>query len=257
MDKEKNNLENILQGIGLSDKEARIYRVLMETGIATAGQLIKTSGLKRGITYNILYKLEKQNLIYSFGKKGKTFFQARPPHVLLELAKTGKARIESIENTLKNILPALSSQYKMAVGKPTIRYFEGEEGIKEVFDDIYGPKNEPVYGCVDLETADATFPSYILKQLIPKRIENRVLACSFVADSPQARAVAGSDKRQLRKTVLLDKKKYPLPAEIDIYEDKIAMLTFARGEFIGIIIDNADLAESLKSVFKYAHVKNR
>ncbi len=82
------------------------------------------------------------------------------------------------------------------------------------------------------------------------RMKNRVTAYSLIADSPQARGVKKNDKTQLRKSILIDKKKYPLPAEIDVYEEKIAMLSFNKGEFVGIIVENKDLAESLRSIFK-------
>jgi HTH-type transcriptional regulator, sugar sensing transcriptional regulator len=253
----KNNLENILQDLGLSDKEARIYRLLIEVGKIPAGELIKKSQLKRGITYNILEKLKKKGLITSFVNNKKAYFQANSPYLLLELAKTKKQEMENAEKSLNNLLPSIYSMYKMSIGKPTVRFFEGEEGIRRVFDDIYKPKKEPVYGCVDLEKADAAFPSYIQKQLIPKRVKNKVQAYSIIADSKEARIIVKENAKQLRKTLLLDKEKFPLPAEIDVYEDKIAMMTFARGEFVGLIVENGDLAQSLKSIFKYAFSKKK
>ena len=248
-------LENIFKLLGFSDKEAKIYRIILDLGLGSAGEIIKKSGLKRGITYAILYNLEKQGLIRKFQKRSKTYFQTEDPQKLIDILENKKKQIDTLDSNLSQIVPQLRSHYKLALGKPTIRYFEGEEGIKTVFADIYAKKNDIVWGCVDLEKVDEAFPDYIQKQLIPLRIRNQVTAHSLVADSPQAREIAEKDKKQLRKTILVDKQEYPLPAEIDVYEDKIAMLSFRQGDFIGLILENKDIAESLRSVFKLAFAR--
>jgi sugar-specific transcriptional regulator TrmB len=248
----KKSLEYIFTLIGLSEKEARVYRVLLEMGEGKVAKIASGSQQKRGITYAVLDNLEKQGLIRKHAKEGKTYFQAEDPQKLVDIVNDKKKQIGTIESSLNEIAPRLRSQYKLSVGKPTIRYFEGEEGLKAVFSDIYAKKKDIVFGCVDLERADEVFPSHITKKLIPLRIRNRVEAYSFIADSPQARIIARNDKKQLRKSVLLNKEKYPLPSEIDVYEDKIAMLSFVKGDFIGLIIENQDLAQSLRSIFKLA-----
>lgn len=245
-------LETLLVGLGLNDKEAKIYRLLLEVGQGKPSTIATKSGLKRGITYAILYDLEKKGLTSRLNKEGKIYFRPEDPQKLLELVEHKKQEAETLEASLKRLIPKLSSQYKMAVGRPTVRYFEGEEGIKTIFSDIYGPKKEPVYGCVDLEAVDQTFPSYITEKLIPLRIKNRVQAISFIADSPQAREISHKDKLQIRQTILLDKKQYPLPAEIDVYEDKIALLSLKNNQFLGVLIENPELTESLKSIFRLA-----
>lgn len=250
-------LENLFIAIGLSDKEARVYRILLDGGELSAGEIISRSHLKRGITYNVLYKLEKDGLIMQTKKGVKTHFRPESPQKLFDLLEQKRTQVEYLSQNLYQILPKLISQYKLSVGRPTVRYFEGEEGIREIFDDIYGPKKDIVWGCVDLEKADEVFPAYILSDLIPKRIKNKVIAHSLIADSPQARQIEKKDKIQLRESKLVAKDKYPLPAEIDVYEDKIAMLSFTKGSFVGLLIENKDIAESFRSIFRLAFEKKK
>lgn len=249
---EKEQLELLLISAGLSKKEAQIYLYLLEKGPSKALEILRKLRMKKGNTYALLKKLIKKGFVVKRGTK----FVPHPPQMILYQLEEKAETINNNLNNFKNLLPKLNSMYKLSLGKPTIQYFEGEQGIKEVFKDIYAPKKDAVYGCVDLEKTDEVFPQYIISKLIPKRIRNRVKAISLVADSPQAREVAKKDKEQLRKTTLIDKKRYPLPAEIDVYEDKIAMLTFAKGEFIGLLIENKDLAQTLRSIFKLAFLKS-
>jgi hypothetical protein len=146
----------------------------------------------------------------------------------------------------------LTSSYIQSVERPVVKEYSGIEGLKEVFTDIYKPKDEPVLGCVDLEQADEAIPEYITKKLIPLRIKNNVFAKTFLGSSKQADEVKSRDKESLRESVLLEKTKFPLPAEIDVYDDKIAMLSFKNGEFVGLLIQNKDFATSLKSIFSVA-----
>lgn len=249
----KEQLELLLISAGFSKKEAKIYLYLLEKGPSKALEVFRVLKMKKGNTYALLNKLVKKGFV----TKRKTKFIPQSPQIIFyQLEEKTEAISNNLDN-FKTLLPKLNSLYKLSIGKPTIRYFEGEEGLREVFDDVYAPGEKEIYGCVDLEKVDQVFPEYIVSKLIPKRIKNKLKAISFVAKSNQAKEIAKKDKEHLRETTLLDKKKYPLPAEIDVYEDKIAMLTFAKGEFVGLLIENRDLAESLRSVFKLAFRKTR
>lgn len=236
--------------LGLNEKESAVYTTLLTLGKATASTVVAQSGLKRGNTYDILYRLESLGLISKFMKDGKLTFQVESPEKLLTLATNQQQKVKAAEESLKSFLPQLNSQYQLSVGKPTIQYFEGEDGIHEVFSDIYARKDEPVYGCVDLEIADKALPSHIINRLIPLRVRNKLTAYTILGDSIQAKEISAKDKQQLRHSLLANKEKYPLPAEIDVYEDKIAMLTFEKGNFIGLVIQNAALATTMRSLFK-------
>lgn len=245
-------LPALLAKLGFSEKESAVYQALLMFGEAGAAEVVKKTGLKRGITYAILYDFERRGLVIRGEKKDKTFFQVTNPERLGEVMEQRKNEVNDVYSELNHALPELISQYKLVVNKPTVQYYQGMEGLRSVFKDIYAPKEDKVYGCVDLEVADKAFPSYILADLVPLRVRNKLFAETLLAASPQAEEAVKHDKEQLRHTVLVDKDTFPLPAEIDVYQDKIAMLSFSKGEFVGLIIENKELAQSLRSIFKLA-----
>lgn len=245
-------LELLFRHAGLAEKQAKLYRLLLDIGEARVSALSRRSGMKLGNTYALLRDLKRRGLAAEFEKDGVVHFRPEHPEKLSYLIEGRAKDIDIARGLAGDLTPELIVRWKAGVGRPVVRYFEGEEGIRKVFDDIYAPKADVVYGCVDLEKVDQTFPKYILNTLIPKRTRNNVAARSFVADSDQAREIAKHDKEQLRQTVLLDKETYPLPAEIDIYEDSVAMLSFRSGEFIGLVVENKDFAQSLRSIFSLA-----
>jgi sugar-specific transcriptional regulator TrmB len=245
-------LEGLLVSAGLSEKEARVYLILLQLPEAPASKVMTKSGLKKGNTYAILHQLETKGLVTTFKKGRKAYFRAEPPAKVLQLLDQKSIEVNQAKVSFAKILPKLSSQYKMTTGKPVIRYFEGEEGVKEVFWDVYNTSDKEQWGCVDIEIAEKALKNYILPNLKPIRIKKKYWSMSFSALSPTGIELKKKDLKEYRKQILIDRKKYPLPAEIDVYEDKIAMMSFAKGEFISIIIENKDFAESLRSVFKYS-----
>ena len=248
-------IETVLTNLGLSSEEIDVYRSLLEHGPQTAAQLGKTTKVKRTYVYRVVSGIVAKGLVTQTKKDRAILFSPNSPDLLLDLAQTKKQVLEQTQETLENILPSLKEKYRLVESKPVITYFEGVEGIKKVFKNIYRPKQEPVYGCVDLEKADEAVPGYIINTLIPLRIKNKVFAKSLIAKSAQAESVARQDQETLRESILLEKKTHPLPAEIDVYEDKIALLSFAKGQFVGVLIQNQDIATSLKSIFKLAFEK--
>lgn len=247
----ENELEQLISSLGLTEKEAKIYRILLEAGVSSIATIIAKTGLKRGITYASLYSLEKHGLVRKFEKDNKTFFEPLPPEKLAEICVSKSKEVELTTAKLDHLLPQLSKQYKLSIGKPTIQYFEGKEGLVKVFQDIYAPKEEPVYGAVDVDQIEKVFSGLSLGKLIPSRMENKLEVKCLYNDTPLGRTLEKNAKKELRECILLDPKKYPLPAEIETYEDKVALMSFKEGEFLGMIIQNEDFAITLRSVLKF------
>ena len=76
------------------------------------------------------------------------------------------------------------------------------------------------------------------------------MKCCF-NDNEIGRWLKEHDSEQNRESLLMDKDKYPLPAEIEAYENKVALMSFKQGDFIGLIIENEDFAITLRSILKY------
>ena len=246
---------NVLEKAGLKTGEAELYDLLLQFGASSAASLVSKTKYKRGMVYKFLEDLTKKGLVSTFTKNKKTYFRPEHPHKIVDSIENTMQEAKMQMSSVQAVLPQLDEAYRMNEIRPTVQYYEGIYGIKRVFDDIYSPKTEPVYGCVDLEKSDKAVPSYVVEDLIPLRIKNKVMAISFVGNSKQAKEIHKKDGISLRKSVLLDKKQYPLPAEIDVYEDKVALLSFDKEKFAGILIQNKDIATSLKTIFKLAFEK--
>ncbi len=248
-------LELLFRQLGLSEKQAKIYRVLLGRRTARAALISSKSGINRSNTYVLLTDLVNRGLVRELSKGQVKSFQAVEPSKILELARKRQKELEAAGNLAEEMLPELTKVWKTSVGRPVVRYYEGRDGLEAVFEDVYAKKEGPVYGCVDLERMEGVFPETLASKLLPKRIKYGLMAYSIIGDSAKARELHKQDERQLRKSVLIDAQAFPLPAEIDVYEDKVAMLSFEKGEFVGVIIQNQAFATSLNSLFRLVFSK--
>lgn len=250
-------LDSILTGIGLSKEQIDVYQSLLKHGNQTAIALSKTTKVKRTYVYKICEELIAKGLAKEIKQGRTTLFTPLSPDLLLDQAQAKRQQLEQTILSLESVLPNLKSQYQLVENKPLVTYYEGKHGLHKILSDVFKPKNEPVYGCVDLEIVEKNIPDYYFKDIVPVRIKNQVFSKAFFARSNKAEELSANNKTSLRETVLLDKDKYPIPAEIDVYEDKIALLNYKRGKFVGVLIENEDLATSLKSIFRLAFESNK
>ena len=78
----------ILEDIGLTPAEIKIYLALLELGATTAGPILQKTGLQNSVVHMTLNKLVDKGLI-SFVKEGKiNHYQAANPKHIIEFIKT-------------------------------------------------------------------------------------------------------------------------------------------------------------------------
>lgn len=248
-------LELLFRHAGMSEKQAKLYRLLLMDGQSRPSTLAKKSGLKRGNVYALLKDLAFRGLVTEFEKDKVAYFRPEPPEKLASLIQAREKDVEIAKSLARDLLPRLTSQWKTSVNRPIVSLYEGKDGMETVFEDIYGPKggDNIVWGCVDIERVHVEFPEKLEKKLIPMRKKHRWLAKSIFVDNEGGRALKARDNTQLRQSYLIDGKRFPLPSEIDVYDDKITMLSFEHNEFVGLVIQNASFAQTLRSIFKLAY----
>ena len=127
-------LYNELKEVGLKEKEAKVYMSILELGEANIAQISLKSGINRSTVYLALKSLKEKGLIHGI-KKNKTLFYAEDPRKMLDDLEKKKA-------VLEKAMPNLLANFAFIDKKPEIKYFEGEKGIKEVFEDVLKTPNQ-------------------------------------------------------------------------------------------------------------------
>lgn len=122
-------IEEVLEIIGLDEKEAKVYLASLKMGQDSAYNIALKSGLKRSTVYFILEKLKKHGIV-SIKKTPKvTFYSVISPTKLL-------LKIEKQKDSLEKVLPELDRFYHEQPHKPSIQVFEGREGVELVYNEM-------------------------------------------------------------------------------------------------------------------------
>lgn len=244
------DLKAKLTQIGLTEKQAIIYSSLLENGLSPARLLIIRTGLKRGITYEILEQLIKLNLVEKVEDRGKiALFRTTHPQELENFFQKKKKETEDTEKFLKNEMGNFTSMYNLLSGKPNVRFFEGEEGIEKVLEDSLTSK-EAILTYADLEAIIKYIP-----QINEKYSKNReklgIQKKGLIMDTEKSRKIISDYHTKVTETKFIKYKAPEFGAVMQIYDGKISYLTLKDQTMIGVIIEDKTIYELEKSIFEH------
>ncbi|MGB3073265.1 MAG: helix-turn-helix domain-containing protein [Candidatus Moraniibacteriota bacterium] len=226
----------------MNEKEAAIYLALLELGESNIGQLAKKSGVKRTTVYDVLEALKQKGLASQIKKSKKTLFSAEDPRSLEQTLDEKKHRLQVM-------LPELLSLANFLDNKPRIRFYEGTEGIKEVYKDTLRYPDLELLAWVAEEAIEAFDEKFLNDYYLPRRVEKKIWVRAIAPDVPYMQQYKGQDIPSLRKTRLLDAARFPLDVEINLYgRNKIGIMSFS--EKIGLIIESERIFRTLESIFE-------
>ena len=232
-------LTNILKNWGLSENEAKVYLAALELGQATIIDLARKSLVKRTTIYSVIEELKIKGLVTETKKGTKTYFVSEDPEKLRE---SEKDRLKDLEKSL----PELKSIFNLMPGKPKVKFYEGEAGLKLMYEDtIKG--NDDIVAFSDFE--------YMLK----------VMDKDFMWNYPKRRAAKGISFRGImRRSKELDEfiplnleqkreikflEKADFSTEINIYGNKVGLMSF-RGNLVGVIIEDKNIANTMRIIWQ-------
>ena len=138
------SLQKRLQGLGLAEKEAQVYLSALELGSSTVQQISRKCGVNRPTVYVQIEFLKKKGLISSVIKGKKRYFNAESPEQLIRILEKRKKTIEAQKEEFEKYLPELKALYNLSDEKPSVKFFEGEEGVKSIRQDILSTKTESI-----------------------------------------------------------------------------------------------------------------
>lgn len=240
--------EKQLQDAGLSEKESKVYLAALELGAETAQNIAKKAGINRATTYVQIESLKEKGLMSEFEKGKKTFYTAETPDRLDTLLNAMESDLSFKREELQKIIPALGEMFAGAGERPKVRFYEGVEGTKAIRDEFLKNKSKKVYSFTNLDKLFEQFPKHedeFSSRRIAAGIESYIIYTR--QEGPMDNA---TDRSKLRNAKFISSEKMPINADITIFDDKISLATY-KIKPSAIIIENKEIAETLKSVFQF------
>ncbi len=137
-----NTTEKKLQSaLGLTDTESTIYLACLPYPAVGAAEAVRFTGIKRTTVYHALDALVAKGLAAKKQSKGKVVFSMLNPTSLKHALASEKQKIERQEMELRELIPILEGVKKDKIGVTQVEYYEGEAGVKAVYEEALNCKS--------------------------------------------------------------------------------------------------------------------
>lgn len=245
-------IEQVLKGLGLSEKESEVYlQLIKSSGIQPASIIAQKLELNRTTVYKILLKLSKIGLATKTMKHGIICFLAEDPDKNMEkLLIKQKNKLDLVSSLFIEAIPEIKSMLKEELLTPKVRYYEGLEGVKRVYEDTLIEK-EVIYAFENVEHMALEIQDFLWREYVPKRTEKGIFAYVITPKNPGNEDFRSKDKKCARETRFIPEKKFPMEIEINVYGKKTAFFSYKHKEMFGVIIESAAIANSMRAIFNF------
>ncbi|EKD43467.1 MAG: Transcriptional regulator, TrmB [uncultured bacterium] len=238
-------LSDVFKRLGFNENKRKVYLSLLNFGEATARDISHNCKVERTNVYKILSELVEQNLVEELPGKIKKYSVVNPTK-LIDIQEENKKAIEAV-------MPELLGMLGIGVAKPKLKYYEGEEGVKKVFEDpLNMAPGSVVKSFSSTENVIGRFGSIYTRHYSERRAQAKIKRLSLRPVSNKSKSkneweIFSSDetlKREIRflpphiKTTTL----------IQIYNNKIGVIG-APEEGYAFILESKELYNLISQVF--------
>ncbi len=238
--------EQLLEEIGLTKGEIKVYLTLLKLGETTTGKIIEEAQISSGKIYEILEKLIKKGLA-SYALKEKTkYFGAASPNRILDYLHEKEKSIQEKEQELQKELPSLLALEKFVKKECETNLFKGFKGIQtaifEALEDMTSKEEVLAMGIISYKKE----PFNLLWQRWHKERISKKIVCKAIFSDKNTGYFKAFKKMRFTQVKVLQG---ITPSAIDIMKDRVLIFTYGE-ESSCLSIKNPEIAQSFKTFFE-------
>lgn len=230
----------ILSALGLSEMQASVYVAALELGESTMQALARKSGVNRSTIYTFIDELKERGFILETRRHKRNAYSAAHPEALVAMQK---GKVAELERTLPELLAINNKSDK----KPRVTFYEGLQGIEEVYRDMLREKKE-IVAYEDLEYLQKDIPHKMFEWFPKERVHRDILIKTISRDTEFAREFSKRNRGLLRETKFVNV--VPMKTDVNMYGDKVALIDLQAREPFAVIIENHNLAETMRTIWR-------
>ncbi len=248
-----------IEKTGLSDKASAIYAALLNTGGAYPSKIAALTKLNRTTIYKILENMVNLGLVSEIEKKNKLFYQAEHPRNLKRFSEQRINVANRQLETAESLLPTLIGLYSHAPNKPVVRFFEGKEGVLQVYQDhVSGKASYEMLAWSNTADLIKFLPENFIKQYVKKKERLEITARAILPDTQIDINYNKTVYRYVSKKIWpivrnVSIKDFPFRSDITLYAgNKVSIINFSRGALAGTIIEDQTIHDMMTMIFEQA-----
>jgi sugar-specific transcriptional regulator TrmB len=233
-----------LISIGLTSGEARVFLSLLKMGSAKVGQIVKDSHVSYSKVYDVLDRLSAKGLVSHVTLGNVRYFNAVEPYRLEEYIKSKEQEVRKQLETANRVIPELAKIAGKNRQNDMAEIFIGDKGIRTAYEILLrdATSKDILYYFYPFEgyhPIASPFYSRLYLFQKQKRVQQRGIA---TLDFKQSKHYA-----EIAKGVKMKFVDFPLPATMDIFKDKLLIISWEN--VIGILISSKEIAGHFRIYF--------
>ncbi len=239
----------LLEQIGMTGNEVKVYLALLELGSVTAGEVIKKTELHRAGVYDTLERLMDKGIVSYVIKANRKYFEASPPENLISFIEKKEDELKKEKEEIKKLVPELNVMRILSKETQEVTLFKGHNGVQSALEYLLKAKEIFSLGGYSEETEGL---KYCLKFILPRIHSERIkkkIPMKFVF--PEGSIKRARELKEMEYTeVRILKEEFASLTGIQIFGNYVSIILWSKDP-MAIIIKSKEVADSYKQYFDY------
>lgn len=240
--------EQTLRKLGFTRHEIPILVNLFRAKKATAKQLSRDTAIPFSMVQLALTNLNRRKLVMTHtGDEDQ--YEAVSFTEFKKWLHEEKQKNARLYDDVEKDLDDFAEQVEDNSWQPTVQYFEGAEGIRDIYNDMKNT-GEEIYTCTDLsqitELVGQDFMDEFVKHRVNKNIKIYGIRSKALHNKVKEKT---NDKEALREIKVVPE--INCQGEIKIYGNKCAFITFSENKIpVGFVIESPAIKNLVLGLYK-------
>lgn len=242
----RQNTKEILNELGFSKNEAKIYTSVLKLGSANVTDIARESKLNRTALYIYLDALLKADFLQKTFKGKRIYYIAQNPKKII-------TNIERKKRKALEVLPLLTSLYQSSSKKPVMKFYEGKEGMRSIYREMTKtPKR--LWSIFSADRYYSVFSEKDGQEFFSNIFNSGGELRDLVKNTKEGRHyVKNNIVGDIGKSKLLPKN-FIFEVDLMISGTKVSMISLSN--LIGVVIENKEMADLQRNFLKFIWEKS-
>ena len=233
----------LLEGIGLSEGETKVYLALIKLGTTKTGNLALQAGVSTSKVYKILNRLEKKGLTGHIIKNNVKHYRSLDPNRLIDYIDEKEKELIKKRELVKQLIPQIITEQKNKKKPTEATIYNGVKAITNIFKNILDElKVGETYYVIGASYIPEVRPFFNLhhKRRAQKGIKLKMLANHDTKDNLEKNTYLKAEIKFLPQYLITN-------TEMVFYNNKLLMVLWTKEPYCFLIEDE----EAVNSFRKY------
>ncbi len=241
-------IESILQEVGLTKNEIKVYLALLDLGESKTGEILHKSGLNSGKIYEILDSLKRRGLVSVVIRNNVQYFSPAEPQRLFDYLEEERTKLKEKQEDFRKIIPDIMKKINSRKQDAKVEVYYGFQGMKTAYSkEIPRYKKGAIsyiFGVTAYKNYEKKVNDFFSNSIMPKREAAKVEARRIFSEDSR------NEKGYYQKGAKTKYLPYSSPVSINVMGDLITIGIITEEPLV-ISIESAEVAKSFIQQFDF------